>query len=77
MTPTELTKLRQHVARGQTGINYDKTQIDTALEAVDDWFETKRSELNSLLETSAPGIFSTPVKKKIIKFWLQHKYGKE
>jgi uncharacterized protein Smg (DUF494 family) len=78
LTPTQLTQLRQQVAASLTSIGFTKPQINTALQALEDWYETSgRAEAGAAIEAAAPGVFTGPQKVKLGKYWLLQKAGRE
>lgn len=79
LTVTQLTEIRQGAAtNGGTTVNYTRAQINAAVQAIEDYFEdTARAGFGAAIEAAAPGVFTNAQKKKIGKYWLLQKYGRE
>lgn len=77
LTTTVLAGIRQDCAKS-VAVDYTKSEINTLLQAVEDWFEANRSSLNSAINTAtSPKVFSAAQKKKAIAVWLHYKFGQE
>lgn len=76
LAATPLAELRQAVASGLV-VTWTKPIINTALQAIEDWFEANRASLGTAIEAVAPGAFTNPQKKKLVAYWLSYKFGQE
>lgn len=75
----QLTEIRQRVAAtGAIPVTYTKPQINAAVQAVEDYFETTaRAGISAAIEAVEPGTFTAAQKRQIAKMWLFQKYGRE
>jgi len=77
MTSDELVELRQECAVGET-VSWNKATINTALQAVEDWFEANKASLAGEIDTAtAPFTFTNAQKKKLVAYWLRQKFRRE
>jgi len=75
LTASELTPLRQGYALDTASVNATKAQINTAVQALEDWWETTaKIDAGTEIETAVPGEFTNPEKKTIGRWWLYHKF---
>lgn len=77
LTTSELSALRREVAAEGGAVDYTKPTINAALQAIEDWFEANRANLGAAVEAAAPGSFNAAAKKRLVKFWLRQKFGRE
>jgi hypothetical protein len=79
LTLAQLLELRQAVVAdpATTVVPWTKAQINAAVQAIEDWFEAQRTTVAGLIETAAPGVFTNAQKKRIVKYYLQQKFGRE
>lgn len=79
LTAEELVQIRRDVARaGDIPINYTKATINTALQAIEDWYEANRATLGVSIDAAiAPQVLTLAQKREITKFWLTQKSGRE
>lgn len=77
LTPEELVELRRNMAAGQPIVTWIKSQINVALQAIEDWFEANKANLGAAIETAAPGTFNVIQKKRLVAFWLRQKFRRE
>ncbi len=78
LTEEQKTEIRNYVATSGVPITYIKSQIGTAMQAVEDFFEnTGRAAIGNAIETAVPGVFTAQQKKLIVKYWLLQKAGRE
>lgn len=77
LTATERAQLRRAVAQTVTSVPWTKAQINAAVQAIEDFFENNRAALGAAIEAAAPGVFNAPLKQRLVKYWLQQKYGRE
>ena len=75
ISSTNLALIRQRVAPDTT-VNFTKTDINNAIQAIDDWYEANRVPVSSLINTAtSPFVFTVAQKKLIAKYWCQFKFG--
>lgn len=72
LSSEQLAELRRAFINGST-VAYDKTAINLALQQVEDWFEANRASLGAAIT----GTWTVQQKKRLVKFWLLQKYGRE
>ena len=77
LTATEAAEVRQQMARGVVPLTWTKGQCDTALQAIEDWFEANRPSLAAAMEAAAPGIFVAVQKKRMVAYYLLQKFRRE
>lgn len=78
LTADQMTQIRNLVEKSGVPIDYRKTQINAAMQAVEDFFEnTGKAAINNAIETACPMIFTAFQKKQIVKYWLLSKTGRE
>lgn len=78
LTAEQLAKIRRGVAQQFATQNWDKPQINAALQAIEDWFElNKASGVTAVNTATAPFVFTGPQKKELFAYWLLHKFGEE
>jgi hypothetical protein len=70
LTIPELVELRQLLAASFDTVTWNKTQINAASQAVNDWLDTQRPAIGAAIEAAAPGVFTNAQKVKIAKFTL-------
>jgi len=76
LTDPERDELRQMLA-GAVTPTWTKPQINAALQAVEDWFETARAGAGAAIEAAAPGVFSPANKRRLLVAWLRQKLRRE
>ena len=69
-----LVACRRGLERSGNPINYNKTQINAAIQAIEDRFEATRSGFNTAIEGAAPGIFSAAQKRQLFAYWASIKF---
>ena len=78
LTLKQLADIRQSCYKGAPAVDYDKTQINAMLQAVEDWFEANRNSLNTAINTAtAPKVFTIAQKKRAVAYWLEQKFQTE
>lgn len=81
ITSSELTSLRQETSKDPSmSLNYLKSEINAALQALEDWYDdpaTKTEVSNRINTATSPHVFTNNQKKKIAKYWLRNKFGRE
>ncbi len=74
----ELAELRRDVASESATVPWDKAAINAALQALEDWYEAERTQVNALIDTAAaPFVFTNPQKKVLAKHFLRQKFRRE
>jgi len=71
-----LAQMRRGICEGYKP-SFDKPEINSALNAVNDWWATVRASAGSAIETAAPGKFTNAQKKKIVAFWFDYKFKED
>ena len=75
-TADQLAQVRRFIAQRQLAVNYSKPVINSALTAVDDWFDANQASLVTAINAStAPLVLSGPQKIALVAAWLQHRLG--
>lgn len=77
LTADQLAELRRENAAVVGTVTYTKPVINAGLQAIEDWFEANRAGLGAAIEAAAPGAFNAAGKKRLVKFWLRSKFGRE
>lgn len=74
LSATELTELRQRLARTQATVNWNKTQINAAYQAVEDYIEDHKLEISAAIDTAtSPIVLSNPIKKLLVAYYFVQK----
>ena len=82
LTSTQLVEVQRGVvgsikAAGGT-VNFVKPQVNSAIQAVEDWFVSNALGLSTAIDTAtAPFVFLAAQKKRIIAHWLLMKFKME
>jgi len=71
----ELAKIRRASSKGT--VTYIKADINSALQAIEDWFETNRLNISSAIDGATSFSFTNPQKKRMVAHWLDYKFNKE
>lgn len=78
LTNNELAELRQDIARDTETQNWDKPIVNAALQAIEDWFEANKATGSAAVDTAtSPFTFTNGQKKKLFRYWLRQKFGRE
>jgi hypothetical protein len=78
LTAIELAELRRDMAKGQTEINYNKPIINSAIQAIEDWFENNKATGAQAIDTAtSPYVFSSQQKKRLFAYWNRQKFRRE
>jgi hypothetical protein len=78
LTNLELAEIRRGVAGDTDTQDWDKTIINAALQAIEDWYENNKAAGATAIDTAtSPYTFTTAVKKKLFRFWLGQKFNRE
>ncbi len=73
-----LAEGRQSVAADNVTVDYSKTLINAAFQAIEDWFEANRASLITAIDdATSPVTLSNPRKKRLVAAYLEYKTGKE
>ena len=77
MTQDELVEIRRECAVSEV-VDWDKATINTALQAIEDWFEANKNAWAGAVNTAtSPFVFSNPQKKKLLAYWFKQKFRRE
>lgn len=77
LLPDELTELRQSTSKNQI-VNYSKSQVNSALQAIEDWLEGNRVSLSGAINAAtAPYVFTPAMKRRMFAHWCRQKFGRE
>lgn len=77
LTAALRTAAREYLST-KMNVNYRKAQFDSALQAVEDYFEnTARAGFGTAVETAAPTVFTNAQKKWIVAYYLVQKAIRE
>ena len=77
LTERQVIEIRRSVAQ-ETTLRCDKEISKKAIQSIEDWFETSRTRILSEIDKfTSPFVFTDVEKKRLIKFWLLHKYNME
>lgn len=75
LSSDQLTELRQKVASEVATVSWDKSQINAATQAIEDWFESNRASLGAAINAATnPFVFTNPQKLLLVKAWLRQKF---
>lgn len=78
LSVADLATLRQEFAYQHLPSAHTKADVNTALNAIENLFETQaRSAFGNAIESAVPGTFTAAEKKTLVKFWLRSKFGRE
>lgn len=76
LTVEQLVKLRQGFESEGDIATWVKADLNSAFQAIEDWFESNRGSLNgTIIAATAPGHFPVDVMKKMAKHWQLYKHG--
>ena len=74
----QLAELRREIARDTATQDWNKTTVNAALQAIEDWFEANKVSGSTAVDTAtAPYVFTGALKKKLFRFWLLEKSKRE
>ncbi|MHA2029080.1 MAG: hypothetical protein ACW99Q_06805 [Candidatus Kariarchaeaceae archaeon] len=77
LTPTELSEVRQKVELEEADIGTIKTEINLAIQAIEDWYEGARPDISTAIDSATTFNFTNTQKKRIGKYWMRQKWVKE
>ena len=76
LTSEQLVKLRQGFESEGNVATWIKADLNSAFQAIEDWFESERGGLNgAITAATAPGKIPDGIKKSLTKHWQLHKHG--
>lgn len=77
LSAEQLAELRQGVQGEGDPATWEKSHINAALQAIEDkWGEIQAALSVEIDAATTPVVFSNPMKKKIGKYWLRHRFGR-
>ena len=77
LTAAQLQDGRQFLSRGSDVIGWTKAEINAVLQAIEDNFENVyRASVSAAIDVAKAGI-SNADKKRIVKWYLRHKFERE
>ncbi len=78
LTADEMAALRRQVAAPAQTVGWDKSTVNTALQAVEDKFELIRSDISATIDAAAtPFVFTALQKRKLVGAVLRRKFTRE
>ena len=78
ITPLDCDPIRQFVREKAPGHLATKPQLNAAVQAIENWFEANRSQLNAATNAAtSPLVLSATEKKALLAAYLKLKFGKE
>jgi hypothetical protein len=74
----DLAELRRACSQAGMRVNYSKPQINTALQAIEDWFDRNRPALDAAIDAATvPFVFTVAQKGDLIFACLEQKGRKK
>jgi hypothetical protein len=71
LAAVQLAEVRQKIAAQHAVVTWNKTELNAALQAVENVFQgTGKTALNNAIETASPGVFDANQKKLLIAFYV-------
>ena len=77
LSTQQLRGLRNQMERRQAEVSYGKADINSALQAIEDWFEAERANLSAAIDAGTAHAFTNPQKKLLVGYWLGQKMTRE
>lgn len=78
LSEEQLQKMRVDVAHRHKGVVWQKSHVNAAFQALEDWFENERPKFVALLDIALAPVSTTNVqKKRIVGAYLQSKTDRE
>lgn len=78
LTEEQRLEIRREMARDLAEVDYDQPTINTAIQAVEDWFVNNRLSLNQAIDNAtAPQVLTAQQKVLLVKYWLRSKFHRE
>jgi hypothetical protein len=77
LTSDQLAALRRQCARGEIPVNYTKAQINAALQAIEDTFESaalQNAISNAINTATSPLVLTAAQKRVLVKHWLASRF---
>lgn len=75
LTSDQLAQIRQGIAATET-VNFTKSDINAAIQKVEDVFETNRIALGTAINTAtSPLVLTTSQKKAVVREWCKYKFN--
>ena len=78
LTDIQITAARNICEQEMPLINYSKSQINAALQAVENWFNKAAIQISLSTDIDAaiaPMVLTNAQKKKLVKAWLMYRFG--
>ena len=76
ITLNELVKGRRRLTKKSDVVTWSKSEVNFALQAIEDWYEANKADAITAIEASAPGVFSLEEKRTISRIWVSFKAKK-
>lgn len=77
LSTQELAQIRNACAATQT-VNYTKTQINLACQAIEDFMVGQAAAISSVIDTAtSPLVFTNAQKKKLFAEWCERKFQRD
>ncbi len=79
LTSVALASMRRSLIRNwTTAIDFPKPTINAAFQEIEDWYVSNQVSLSASVDTvTSPKAYTNPEKRKILKAWLEYKFGVE
>ena len=84
LTNNQLAKLRREWVRAHRdadptfGPSVIKADINNMMQAIEDWLESNRAALSSVVDTAtSPVTFTNSEKKRAFAVWCEQKFGRD
>jgi len=78
LSANELAEVRKKIGLVEAVVDYDKNQVNLAIQAIEDWFETNRGGIVTAINAATtPFVFTAQQKRRLVKFYLLQKSGRE
>lgn len=74
----QITEIIRQMEKKVTEVGWDRNQIKSALQAIEDYTEgTAKAGFNSAIETAQPGVFGTAQKALLVAYYILQKAFRE
>lgn len=78
LTSKQLDACREGMYQDGVSVTYTKSQMNAALQAVEDKFESVRASFSTAIDTAtAPLVLTLAQKKKVFAYWALSKFAIE
>ncbi len=77
LTTIQLARISKGCSGEAPAVDYTKTELAGALQAIEDWFEANRASISSAIDAGTLFSFTNPQKVLLTKYWLYSKFGRE